>query len=435
MSAFSAWLSLIAGPAADSIGFMLVMKWTVVLAFAWLAHGMLGGRNPRWRVAVWRTTVVGIALVALVSSAPLIVKYRFTPARPATVAGVQSDSVAHPGNDRAVPAAVAARGSIEASVGSLLLVVIGGFGVTHAERSEDDNNTEARNDTKPANDEPEVKSDDPAKSAATRNAGRLIVRAVAAATGEPIEGVSISYRGRFGEKSQDATVITGEDGIAAIEWPPGAMVHRLWFTASAPKLVPIHIAWDDNRHPLELPPQKELRFEPGNVISGIVQDEAGHPILGATIEVHGLPTEYDGSNYNFSMGKTTTDAQGRWRVDYAPKDASGVLVFAKHPRYRPRAGESIASIGRDSVVILKKGLTVTGHVLDAAGRPVAGARAVIGRDIWGTSPPTASTDERAHSPSRTATVARRTSPCRLTDSHPFSATSRSKSTPHPSISA
>ena len=70
-------------------------------------------------------------------------------------------------------------------------MVIGGFGVTHAERSEDDNNTEARNDTKPANDEPEVKSDDPAKSAATRNAGRLIVRAVAAATGEPIEGVSI----------------------------------------------------------------------------------------------------------------------------------------------------------------------------------------------------------------------------------------------------
>jgi hypothetical protein len=125
-----------------------------------------------------------------------------------------------------------------------------------------------------------------------------------------------------------------------------------------------------------------------------VQDEAGHRVLGATIEVHGLPTEYEGSNYYFSMGKTTTDAQGRWRVDYAPKDASGVVVFAKHPRYRPRAGETVASIGRDSVIILKKGLTVTGHVDDAAGRPVAGASAVIGRDIWGTSSPTASTDER-----------------------------------------
>ena len=119
--------------------------------------------------------------------------------------------------------------------------------------------------------------------------------------------------------------------------------------------MPIHIFWDDKRHPLELPPLKELRFEPGTTIGGIVQDEAGHPIVGATVEVHGPPTEYEGSNYVFSMGETTTDAQGRWRVDVAPKDASGVWVSAKHPRYRQRAGESVASLGRDSAIILKKG--------------------------------------------------------------------------------
>ena len=84
------------------------------------------------------------------------------------------------------------------------------------------------------------------------------------------------------------------------------------------------------------------------------------------------------------MGETKTDAQGRWRLDVAPKDASGVWVSAKHPRYRPRAGESVASLGRDSVTVLKKGLTVTGQVVDAAGRPVKGARAVMGHDIWGT---------------------------------------------------
>ena len=68
---------------------------------------------------------------------------------------------------------------------------------------------------------------------------------------------------------------------------PGATVHSLSFTARAPELVPIHVFWSDERHPLELPPLKELRFEPGTVISGIVQNEAGQPIDGAKVEVHG----------------------------------------------------------------------------------------------------------------------------------------------------
>ena len=53
-----------------------------------------------------------------------------------------------------------------------------------------------------------------------------------------------------------------------------------------PKRVPIHILWDDERHPLKLPAEKELRFEPGTTIGGIVTDEAGGPIAGATVEVH-----------------------------------------------------------------------------------------------------------------------------------------------------
>ena len=73
MNALSAWSQSVAGLAVDSIVLVLVVKWTAVLAMAWLVHGMLAGRNPRWRVTLWRTTVVGIALVALLSSAPPIV--------------------------------------------------------------------------------------------------------------------------------------------------------------------------------------------------------------------------------------------------------------------------------------------------------------------------------------------------------------------------
>ncbi len=63
----------------SSIGLMLTIKWTVVLALAWLAHALLARRNPRWRVALWRTAMVGLLLVAMLSEVPPIVTYRLVP--------------------------------------------------------------------------------------------------------------------------------------------------------------------------------------------------------------------------------------------------------------------------------------------------------------------------------------------------------------------
>ena len=115
--------------------------------------------------------------------------------------------------------------------------------------------------------------------------------------------------------------------------------------------------------------------------------------MGASVEVNGLPTEYEGTNHGFSMVETKTDAQGRWHIDVVPKDVSTVSVHVKHPRYRQRAGEQVATLGRDSVFILKKGLTVTGRVIDAAGRPVRGARAFIGADSFDFFTATGTTNE------------------------------------------
>jgi len=216
-------------------------------------------------------------------------------------------------------------------------------------------------------------------------AGKLSLRAVTAATNEPIEGVSISYRADIDDKFQQANVTTGEDGTATIEWAPGATVHLLWFTASKPNLESIHIRWDDERHPVKLPTEKELRFEPGVTIGGIVQDKAGQPIEGATVAVRAPPTEYEGSNYAFALGKLTTDAQGRWRLDGAPRELAHVWAIVTHPRYR-RGGAAI-SRNLDSVTVLTKGLTVTGRVVDQDGRPIKGARAIIGHDTWGSPGP------------------------------------------------
>src|SRR3954465_783829 len=75
MSLSSTWSESVAGLLGDSIAPILVVKWTVVLAMSWLAHGLLARRNPRWRVALWRGALVAVVLVPLLSSAPPIVEY------------------------------------------------------------------------------------------------------------------------------------------------------------------------------------------------------------------------------------------------------------------------------------------------------------------------------------------------------------------------
>jgi thiol-disulfide isomerase/thioredoxin/protocatechuate 3,4-dioxygenase beta subunit len=273
-------------------------------------------------------------------------------------------------------------------VGGLLLVLIGGFGVSRA----------AQDATKPG------KAAEPAKAAsapeveqsprpaAPAGTGRLVLRAIAAATGETIDGVSIEYQGRFGGQLRRATVTTGEDGTAAIEWDAGAKVDYLWITARKGDLVPVHISWRGEQRPLQLPASKDLRLERGTAIGGIVKDEAGHPIPGAGVDVLLPATESDRTNYYFSLGTARTDAQGRWRIDGAPRELGGISATVTHPRYR--RGYAAASHDLNSVSVLKKGISVPGRVVDASGRPIKGAKAVMGHDKWGTNPPTGTSNER-----------------------------------------
>ena len=90
-------------------------------------------------------------------------------------------------------------------VGSGLLVLIGGFGFTRR-RAGGIN----------------AKTSNAARSTDEKAVGKLTLRAVSAETHEPIEGVSIEYTARIDDgKFLEATILTGEDGTTAIEWPAG----------------------------------------------------------------------------------------------------------------------------------------------------------------------------------------------------------------------
>jgi beta-lactamase regulating signal transducer with metallopeptidase domain/thiol-disulfide isomerase/thioredoxin len=246
------------------------------------------------------------------------------------------------------------------SAGSVLLVLIGGFGFTRAEQSA-----------------APLEAGDTAKPADQNTARELTLRAVAAETGQPIAGLTIAFEGIFGDQPRKGSVQTGTDGTATIAYSSGSRVKSLGITVSMPKRVPIFIHWDRSGQPVHLPASRELRLALGTVIGGIVTDEAGKPIAGATI-IRSMPlTEWEGSWMEWRIDGPKTDDQGRWRMDDAPANLADVSVEVGHPNYHTNAGP--VSRNLDSVVVLKKGYTVTGRIVDASGRPVRGARAVIGR--------------------------------------------------------
>lgn len=71
----SAWSFLSEVPAG-----VLITRWTVVLVLAWCGHGALARRNPRWRVGLWRTAVLGLAVVSLLTLAPPVTRIPLIPA-------------------------------------------------------------------------------------------------------------------------------------------------------------------------------------------------------------------------------------------------------------------------------------------------------------------------------------------------------------------
>ena len=82
----------------------VILKITIVLSVGWIMHLSLVGRNPRWRVLLWRVTIVGILLVpALVPLKSLQIRVAPVPESPATSStysasesDVTSQSVASP---------------------------------------------------------------------------------------------------------------------------------------------------------------------------------------------------------------------------------------------------------------------------------------------------------------------------------------------------
>ena len=196
--------------------------------------------------------------------------------------------------------------------------------------------------------------------------------------------------------------------------------------------MPLFAHWEEQDNPeTSLPREFTFRLKRGTVIGGIVQNESGKPIKGATLEVQlkggGERDGRAGPDGWLAEGKDlpTTDAEGRWTLDNVPAGENvAVLLKLGHPDYiadadwgtmQQEQGVDMKSLrARTATIKMRGGLAVTGTATDPEGKPVAGAVVVRGdRPYWEWGSQEVRTDDRGvyklpplpHGPVRVTVVA------------------------------
>jgi thiol-disulfide isomerase/thioredoxin len=119
-------------------------------------------------------------------------------------------------------------------------------------------------------------------------------------------------------------------------------------------------------------------------IGGIVRNEAGEPISGATIELRSFRSGSSG-RLDLHPYPARTDAQGRWWFDQAPDDPLSLSIRISHPDYVDKsyfiyrdAAPRKALREKTWTTMLTEGISITGVILNGKGQPIGGARIGLG---------------------------------------------------------
>jgi protocatechuate 3,4-dioxygenase beta subunit len=231
---------------------------------------------------------------------------------------------------------------------------------------------------------------------ASESSGVLELQVVSRQTKEPLAGVDLEIR----ISSQTRKEVTNEQGRCRIEY---GRPQPDYFSIRASKqgLVPMQVAWRPGESRTRIPESFILTLEPGTTIGGTIQDEDGKPIEGATVCLL-VPADSGSGIERVAIWdqRQKTDAAGRWRCDMMPAKLDDLWIRLEHPDYISdemygKTPKPPMERLRDmtGVMVMKKGVAVTGRVLDAEGQPIAGASVAQGSDRFGTEYPSTQTDQ------------------------------------------
>ncbi len=221
------------------------------------------------------------------------------------------------------------------------------------------------------------KADAPALPAG--NVDRVFhLQVVAAGTGEPVPEADVRVWMNFQDDwrqtdAQGRLDITHSDGrsygnFGIDVWGKGRAMQR-------------HTWGHDPNQPI--PEGATIQLQPGETLGGLVQDEEGRPIAGATVLLWSHNYQRKDPHEMFYDLRAVTGPDGRWQTSGAPETTGELLGFQIiHPDFlssRDYDNKEIIPKIADlragkAVTVMKKGVPIEGRVVDADGKPVAGAR-------------------------------------------------------------
>ncbi len=206
---------------------------------------------------------------------------------------------------------------------------------------------------------------------------QLVIHATAKDTGEPLVGVKIHFQGSLNRKAFEYDVVTSDEGTAGLHWPARSKFGGLFMSCQKDGFVPIRCLWRDHRAPDEqIPKQLDLQFETGKWIGGVVQDQGGRPIEGATVKVSTGVHRPRPALYWRNVAEIKTDGDGRWKWKGVPDDLSYYSVDIEHPDYVE--GRNELRPGTEAIYVMKRSGRLTGRVVNEEGEPIELASVLLG---------------------------------------------------------
>jgi RNA polymerase sigma factor (sigma-70 family) len=231
---------------------------------------------------------------------------------------------------------------------------------------------------------------------ADRSMRVMLIRVIDVRDKKPLKGVALRVDVNGRPKSN---VVTDGEGSLKLTFPPGEPKSvSVW--AKKDGFVPVSVSWGSVNDASALPTFYAIELEPGTMLGGLVKDEQGQPIEGATVFLLATrPPRWGQQRPDIWDYPVKTNAQGRWHCDCLSASLDEVLIRLSHPDYvsdtsygatpRPTIEQLRDQTG---VMVMKKGHVLKGRVLDLEGKPVAKATVAQGSDRHGTHYPTTETD-------------------------------------------
>ena len=203
------------------------------------------------------------------------------------------------------------------------------------------------------------------------------------------------------ESQEDTDVDSKSLGDGKFEVALAAGTQAVMLRAAVEKRVPMAATWREEEVANELPDEFTFTLPPGTKISGQVIDEQGDPIAGADVYLLVIADRSQRQQADLSRKLVKTDVSGVWTCEVVPEKINNLWIRLTHADYASDStfGETAGQVSIDEVrsgkhtMVMKKGVTVQGTILDIDGKPVAQANVYQGSDRFGSSFPETKTDD------------------------------------------